>query len=67
MAGKTIETGNYAKYTVKGNTMQGVVQEEWARIENSDLARAYVADFDVYREGQDPENAEVDIFVSVKA
>lgn len=66
MTGKTIETGNYTKYTVKGNTMAGVVQEEWARIEQSDVARAYIADFDVYRQGQDPANAEVDIFVSVK-
>jgi predicted transcriptional regulator YdeE len=66
MTGKTIESGNYAKHTVKGNTMKGVAQEEWARIEKSDLPRAYIADFDVYRQGQNPENAEVDIFVSIK-
>jgi predicted transcriptional regulator YdeE len=69
MTGTTIETGNYAKYVAKGNIMQGVVQDVWESIwKESDLPRAYTADFDVYGDkAQNLENGEVDIFVSIKA
>lgn len=68
MVGKTIETGNYAKYIAKGNMMQGIAQDRWEEIwKDSDLPRAYKADFDVYDQAQNPENGEVAIFVSVKA
>jgi predicted transcriptional regulator YdeE len=67
MTGKTIETGNYVKYIAKGNIMQGVVQDVWKDIWNSDIERTHIADFDVYgNKAQNLENAEVDIFVSVK-
>ncbi len=67
MVGKTVETANYVQYIAKGNVMQGVVQDAWKNIWNSDIERAYTADFDVYGEkAQNPENAEVEIFVSVK-
>lgn len=67
MIGKAIEAGNYAKYVAKGNMMQGIVQNKWEEIgKDSSLPRAYKADFDVYDQAQNPENGEVDIFVSVK-
>jgi predicted transcriptional regulator YdeE len=67
MSGKTIEAGNYIKYVAKGNMMQGIVQDKWEEIwKESDLPRAYKADFDVYDQAQNPENGEVAIFVSVK-
>ncbi len=66
MTGKTIPTGNYVKFTAKGNIMHGVVQDAWKDIWNSDIERTYITDFDVYGvKAQNLENAEVDIFVSV--
>lgn len=47
--------------------MQGAVYNEWVKIWNSELERTFTADFEVYDErSQNPENAEVDIFVAVK-
>lgn len=67
MTGKTIEEGTYTSRTAKGNILQGLVFNEWVKIWNSDLNRAYTADFEVYGErAQNPENAEVDIFVAVR-
>src|ERR1035437_3730910 len=67
MIGKTFEEGIYTKYIAKGNILQGMVFDEWTKIWNSDISRAFTADFEVYGEkAQDPENAEVDIFVAVK-
>lgn len=67
MVGKTFEETNYAKHIAKGNILQGMVFGEWTKIWNSDLDRIFSADFEVYGEkAQNPENAEVDIFVAVK-
>lgn len=68
MIGKTFDKADYTKFIAKGNLMQGVVYNEWTKIWNSDLDRTFVADFEVYGEkAQDPENAEVEIFVGIKA
>lgn len=67
MTGTTVEAANYAQHTVQGNMMEGLVFNEWTKIWNSDLNRAYTADFEVYDERTlNPENATVDIFVAVK-
>lgn len=67
MVGKTFEETTYAKHTAKGNILQGLVFNEWIKIWNSDLDRAYTADFEVYDERtKNPENAEVDIFVAIR-
>ena len=67
MTGKTVEDGNYIKQTVKGNLMQGVIANAWIKIWNANFPRLYTADFEVYGEkAQNPENAEVDIFIAVK-
>jgi len=67
MTGKTFEGTIYTKYIAKGNILQGLVFEEWTKIWNSDLDRTFTADFEVYGEkAQNPENAEVDIFIAVK-
>jgi predicted transcriptional regulator YdeE len=55
MKGITIEKGTYIKYTTKADK----VFEEWTNIWNSDLPRAYTADYEVYGE-------DVNIFLSVK-
>ena len=67
MVGKTFETADYEKYTVKGNLSQGLVYNAWLKIWNEELPRIFTADFEVYGEkAQNPENAEVDIFIAVK-
>ncbi len=67
MVSLEIEGGNSAKFTSKGNLNNGVVYEEWTKIWNSDLERKYTADFEVYsKKAQNPEDAEVDIFVALK-
>ncbi len=67
MVGKTFEEATYRKYITKGNILQGMVFNEWTKIWNSDLERTFTADFEVYGEkAQNPENAEVDIFIAVK-
>jgi len=67
MVGKTMEEATYTKHIAKGNIFQGIVFNEWTKIWNSDLDRTFTADFEVYGEkAQNPENAEVDIFIAVK-
>jgi predicted transcriptional regulator YdeE len=67
MVVKNFDGGNYTKYTAKGNLMQGVVFNEWIKIWDRDIARAYTADFEVYgKKAQNPANAEVDIFIAIK-
>lgn len=67
MVGKTFDEADYEKFVAKGNILQGMVFGEWTKIWNSDLDRTFTADFEVYGEkAQNPENAEVDIFVAVK-
>jgi predicted transcriptional regulator YdeE len=67
MMAKTFAGGEYNRYTAKGNLMQGIVFDEWVKIWDRDIARAYTADFEVYGEkALDPANAEVDIFIAIK-
>jgi predicted transcriptional regulator YdeE len=67
MIGRTIKSGNYSKHLAKGNNLQEIVVHTWMNIWNSDLKRLYTADFEVYGEkAQNPENAEVEIFVAIE-
>ena len=67
MTGKTIEGINYEKFTAKGNLAEAIVINEWIKIWNSDLKRTFTSDFEIYGENaQNPENAEVDIFIAIK-
>ena len=67
MMAKTFKSGNYTKFVSKGDLTKGAVYETWSKIWNSDLDRTYTADFEVYGEkAQNPTDAEVDIFVSIK-
>ncbi len=67
LIGKTIEGGSYIKRSPKGNIMKGLIFEEWLKIWSSDIPRIYSADFEIYGEkAQNPEDAEVDIFIAVK-
>lgn len=67
MVGKTFSGGKYLKRTAKGNILKGMIFDEWTKIWNSNIPRAYTADFEVYGEkAQNPEKAEVEIFLAVK-
>lgn len=66
MIAKNISASSYQKIIAKGNIFQGALAEAWGQIWNSDIKRAYTADFEVYSDkAKDPENAEVDIFIAV--
>lgn len=66
LTGKSIPEAEYAKFVAKGNNMQKMVGEAWYTIWNTDLARKYTADFEVYSEKSFRlEEAEVDIYVAV--
>lgn len=61
-----IPSGNYQKLTARGE-MPNCIAKAWKEIWESDLARAYRADFEVYDErSQNWNDAEVDIFISIK-
>jgi predicted transcriptional regulator YdeE len=67
LLGRTFEGANYIKFVATGDLQQGVVFDEWVKIWNADLPRAFTADFEVYGEqAQDPAHAAVDIFIAVK-
>ncbi len=66
MIGTEFDQSNYSKFTTKGNLQQGVVYQAWVDIWGKDLDRTFNADFEVYGEkAQNPEDAEVDIFVGI--
>lgn len=62
----TIPSGNYQKLTARGE-MPNCIANAWKEIWESDLPRAYRADFEIYDErSQNWNDAEVDIFISVE-
>lgn len=66
MVAKTIELNNHQIFTAKGSINEGMVFNEWLKIWNSDLDRAYTTDFEVYGErAAEVNNAEVDIFIAL--
>lgn len=66
MRGMTFTTQKLEKFTAKGNLQQGVVYNKWLEIWEEKIDRTYTFDFEVYGEkAQNPEAAEVDIYISV--
>jgi len=62
----TIPKGLYQKITSTGE-MPGCVVNAWKAIWDSDIRRAYIADFEIYGEkSKNWNNAEVDIFISIE-
>lgn len=67
MVGITVPEGEYTPFTAQGNLNEGAVFEAWSKIWKAPLNRTYLADFEVYGEkAQNPEDAEVDIFIGVQ-
>jgi predicted DNA-binding transcriptional regulator YafY/predicted transcriptional regulator YdeE len=66
MVAKHFPGGMYQSLVAQGSIPQGVVYQAWTDIWNSELDRAYTADFEVYGEkALNPEDAEVDIYIAV--
>lgn len=66
MSSLVISAGSYRKFTAKGK-MPFCIGIAWKEIWEQEKNRAFDADFEVYGEkSRDWENAEVDIFISVK-
>ncbi|PRD56841.1 GyrI-like domain-containing protein [Sphingobacterium gobiense] len=67
MVGKSVDGGNYVKFSIKGDLMKNLVINKWLEIWKMDLDRLFTADFEVFGEkAQNPTNAEVDILIAVK-
>lgn len=65
MQSKVVEGGNYLVFSPRGKLVE-IVMDEWLKIWSSGIDRAYTIDFEVYgKKARDPENAEVDIYLSV--
>lgn len=67
MVGNSFKGGNYIKTSTKGDLMQGLIVNQWAKIFEMKLDRTYEADFEIFGEkAQNPSDAEVDFFVGIK-
>lgn len=68
MVGKSFNGGTYVKTSTKGDLMQGLIVNHWAKIFEMDLDRTFDADFEIFGEkAQNPSNAEVDFYVGIKS
>ena len=61
----TIPSGKYAKFIVKGNVVTAV-QEFWQKVWNMNLDRSFVCDFEEYQAGDDMDNMEIHMYISLK-
>ena len=67
MIGKSIDGGNYLKFSTKGDLMKGLIVNKWIEIWKMDLDRAFTADFEVFGvKAQNPTDAEIDILIATK-
>jgi len=67
MVGEAFDGGTYTKVVAKGDLTKGLVYETWKDIFEMNLNREFKADFELYGEkAQNPENAEVEVFVGVR-
>lgn len=65
LIGRSFRKANYLKFSPKGKLPE-IVIEQWVRIWNSDIDRAYTADLEIYgQNSDDTENAEVDIMIAI--
>ncbi len=67
LTGRIIPGGTFTTFVAKGNLNEGAVVNEWMKIWNSDINRAYTADIEIYGEkAQNPEDAEIDILIAIR-
>ncbi len=61
---ETIMPGNYAKFIVHGD-VQKAVGEFWMKLWEMPLDRKFSCDFEEYQPGEDMENVEIHIYISL--
>lgn len=67
MVGKSVNGGNYVKFSTKGDLMKDLVINKWFEIWEMDLNRLFTEDFEVFGEkAQNPADAEIDILIAIK-
>jgi len=71
MVAKRIPAGQYAVLTSDKGPLPKVVPGEWQKIfkleDDRKLTRAYQTDFEIYdQRAQDPQNAQIDIYIGLK-
>jgi len=67
LKGIILPGGKFKKYVANGDPQTGSVYNKWIEIWNSDLNRAYNADYEVYDErAQNGDDSVVEILISVK-
>lgn len=59
-----LEAKKYAKFIVRGY-VQKAVEEFWTKLWAMDLDRKYCCDFEEYQGGEDMEDAEIHIYISI--
>lgn len=65
LIGKEINEGNYQKFSAEGNINDGIVINEWNKIWSSNMDRAYTTDFECYIFSANPEETQVEIYISI--
>jgi len=66
MVGQSFDGGLYGKYLSQGDLTKGAVINTWSEIWQTDLDRAFSADFEVYGEkATNPIDAKVDVYVAL--
>ena len=62
---RVIESGKYAKFTIKGD--MNAVGMAWGEIWTMNLDRSYSSDFEVYHnDSEDMSNQTIDIYIGIK-
>lgn len=65
LQGRKFKKANYLKFSPEGKLPEMVI-EQWVKIWNSDIKRAYTADLEIYsKNSKDPENIVVDILIAI--
>ncbi len=66
LVGQAFDASEYVKFVCKGDLTKGAVIATWNEIWQTDLQRAYTADFEVYdQRSANPADAEVDVLVAI--
>lgn len=68
LSAKVIEAQNYQTFVAKGDITKcedNPVYLKWKEIWKMPLERTYITDYELYKEGMDPSNGEVEIHVGV--
>jgi predicted transcriptional regulator YdeE len=66
LTGAIVPGKNFEVFTAFGKLSDGIVYKQWIDIWNMPLNRAYSGDFEIYgAKAQNPEQAEVDIYIAL--